>query len=160
MELARPAADADRAACTQLVGEALAHAGSMRGGPALIGGTTPQELLARWDDAPEGTRRIEGTGAAGLFVGEFEGAIVGVLGVVAAAAADGRRGRIECCYVETAARGVGVGTSLMVAAVGWCAAAGCTEVDALALPGDRSTKQRLEAAGFTARLLTLSRRLG
>jgi len=29
----------------------------------------------------------------------------------------------------------------------------------LALPGDRSSKQRLEAAGFTARLLTLSRPL-
>ena len=41
----------------------------------------------------------------------------------------------------------------------WCTAWGCTEVDALALPGDRTTKQRLEAAGFTARLLTLSRRL-
>ena len=75
--------------------------------------------------------------------------------------ADGeRRGRVECCYVETAARGVGVGASLMDAAVAWCAAAGCEEVDALALPGDRLTKQRLEAAGFTARLLTLSRRLG
>jgi hypothetical protein len=49
---------------------------------------------------------------------------------------------------------------LMEAAVSWCAAQGCTEVDALALPGDRATKQRLEAAGFTARLLTLNRRLG
>lgn len=152
MELARPAVDADRAACTQLVAEALDHAGSMRGGPALIGGTTPQELLARWAGTPEGTQGTQGTRgteAAGLFVGEFEGAIVGVLGVVTAAAAGGRRGRIECCYVETAARGVGVGTSLMDAAVGWCVAAECAEVDALALPGDRSTKQRLEAAGFT-----------
>jgi GNAT superfamily N-acetyltransferase len=157
VELARPAGDADRAACTQLVGEALAHAGSMRGGPALIGGATPEELLARWDGDPEGTEGIE---AARLFLGEFDGAIVGVLGVVVAAAAGGRRGRIECCYVETAARGVGVGTALMDAAVGWCVEAGCAEVDALALPGDRSTKQRLEAAGFTARLLTLSRRLG
>ncbi len=48
----------------------------------------------------------------------------------------------------------------MEAAVEWCAARGAGEVDALALPGDRTTKQRLEAAGFTARLLTLSRRLG
>ena len=67
---------------------------------------------------------------------------------------------VECCYVETGARGVGVGTALMDAAVRWCAGAGCAEVDALALPGDRATKQRLEATGFTARLLTLSRRLG
>jgi hypothetical protein len=48
----------------------------------------------------------------------------------------------------------------MGAAVSWCEAEGCAEIDALALPGDRTTKQRLEAAGFTARLLTLSRRLG
>ncbi len=150
MELARPAADADRP-CARLVGEALTHAGSMRGGPALVGEATPEELLTRWNGEAAG---------AGLFVGEFEGAVVGVLGVVAVASAEGLRGRIECCYVELAARGVGVGTSLMDAAVGWCAAAGCEEVDALALPGDRLTKQRLEASGFTARLLTLSRRLG
>jgi GNAT superfamily N-acetyltransferase len=68
-------------------------------------------------------------------------------------------GLIECCYVETAARGVGVGTALMDAAVAWCAEKGCDAVDALALPGDRTTKQRLEGSGFTARLLTLSRRL-
>jgi hypothetical protein len=36
---------------------------------------------------------------------------------------------------------------------------GCRDVDALALPGDRLTKQRLEAAGFTARLLVLNRLL-
>ena len=70
------------------------------------------------------------------------------------------RARIDCCYVEQDARGVGVGTALMGAAVAWCEAAGYAEIDALALPGDRATKQRLEAAGFTARLLTLSRRLG
>jgi hypothetical protein len=47
----------------------------------------------------------------------------------------------------------------MEAAVAWCTAEGCCDIDALALPGDRSTKQRLEAAGFTARLLILNRRL-
>jgi GNAT superfamily N-acetyltransferase len=98
-----------------------------------------------------------------LFVGEYEGAVVGVVGVLAVGARDAggqHRGRIECCYVDRDARGVGVGTALMEAAVAWCEASGCAEVDALALPGDRATKQRLEATGFTARLLTLSRRLG
>lgn len=150
MERARPAADADRIACTRLLGDALAHAGSLRGGPALIGGATAEGLLARWAD-PEAP--------AGLFVGEFESTVVGLLAVAAHDVSGQRRGRIECCYVEEGARGVGVGTALMDAAVVWCDAAGCVEVDALALPGDRATKQRLEAAGFTARLLTLSRRL-
>jgi GNAT superfamily N-acetyltransferase len=150
VELARPATDADRASCLLLLGEALSQARSMRGGRALVGDATPEDLLARWED---------GKGPAGLFAGEYEGAVVGVL-VVAAGDAGGQRGRIECCYVDRDARGVGVGTALMEAAVAWCEASGCVEVDALALPGDRATKQRLEAAGFTARLLTLSRRLG
>ena len=68
-------------------------------------------------------------------------------------------GRVECCYVEAGPRGVGVGTALMEAVVAWCGDRDCQDIDALALPGDRSTKQRLEAAGFTARLLTLNRRL-
>ncbi len=151
MERARPATEADRAACGRLLGEALAGAASMRGGPVLVGQRTPDGLIARWS---------EGRDRSGFFVGEFEGAVVGVLGVVAQPADGVRRGRIECCYVEAPARAVGVGAALMEAAVSWSTAAGCEEVDALALPGDRLTKQRLEAAGFTARLLTLSRRLG
>jgi GNAT superfamily N-acetyltransferase len=54
---------------------------------------------------------------------------------------------------------VGVGSALMDAALDWCGQRECLDIDARALPGDRATKQRLEAAGFTARLLTLNRRL-
>ena len=152
MELARPAAESDRAACRALLDGAFATACTMRGGPALLGTATPESLLARWSDPAE----------ACLLVGEYDGALVGVLGATIAPAGEGvaSRARVECCYVETLARGVGVGSALMTSAVEWAAMRGCAEVDALALPGDRSTKQRLEAAGFTARLLTLSRRLG
>lgn len=150
MELARPATGSDRASCVRLLEDALSHAASMRGGPALVGNSTVEDLLARW---------AHGNAPARMFVGEYTGAVVGVLAVGPRDREDQLRGRIECCYVERDARGVGVGTALMEAAVEWCAASGCVEVDALALPGDRATKQRLEAAGFTARLLTLSRRL-
>ena len=119
---------------------------------ALVGEATPATLLARWTQPGE---------EAALLVGEYESAVVGLLGVTVAAESGGRRSSlIECCYVETGARGVGVGTALMLGAVQWSAGRGCTDVDALALPGDRATKQRLEAAGFTARLLVLNRRLG
>jgi GNAT superfamily N-acetyltransferase len=149
MELARPAVAADRQPCTRLLSQALVSAASMRGGAALLGEATPVTLLERWT-AP----------AAQLLVGEYDGVVVGLLAATTGDAVAGRRsGRIECCYVETGARGVGVGSALMEGGVAWCAAQGCTEVDALALPGDRTTKQRLEAAGFSARLLTLSRRL-
>ena len=50
---------------------------------------------------------------------------------------DAPSGLIECCYVEAGRPGVGVGAALMEAALAWCAAKGCAEVDALALPGDR-----------------------
>jgi GNAT superfamily N-acetyltransferase len=152
LERARLAETDDQAACARLLDEGRDGARTMRGGPALLGPETTQTLLERWN----GPR-------TGLFVGEYEGAVVGLLAVSlsepAAAAAGSVRGLIECCYVEPDARGVGVGSSLMEAAVAWGQDQGCTDLDALALPGDRQTKQRFEAAGFTARLLTLSRRL-
>jgi len=123
----------------------------MRGGGALVGNATPVTLLDRWTQPGD---------SALLLIGEYEGAVVGLLAVTTATGPRGAtNGLIGCCYVETAARGVGVGTALMDAAVAWCTEMGCDAVDALALPGDRTTKQRLEGSGFTARLLTLSRRL-
>jgi GNAT superfamily N-acetyltransferase len=148
MELARPARDEDHAACRRILGELLAGARDLRGGTALVGAATPETLLERW------TAR-----GAQLLVGEFDGVVVGVLGATAPDAAEGGRGLIEGCYVERGARGVGVGTALMQAALAWCRERGCRDVDAMALPGDRTVKQRLEAEGFTARLLTLSLRL-
>lgn len=151
MELARPARAEDRQTCTRLLSQAVVAAESMRGGAALVGDATTVTLLDRWTEPGDGAQ---------LLVGEFHGAVVGLLAVTASSAPRGATsGLIECCYVETGARGVGVGTALMEAGVEWCTERGCDSVDALALPGDRTTKQRLEAAGFTARLLTLSRRL-
>jgi hypothetical protein len=43
--------------------------------------------------------------------------------------------------------------------VTWFVAAGCRGVDINALPGDRATKNLLEASGFKARLITMHRSL-
>ncbi len=153
MELARPAEAADLGLCAELLATALAGVQAQRGGSVLVGLHTPDELLERW--ASEGP-------AAALYVGEFHQVVVGVAAATTfiRPGAATRSGRVECCYVEVGGRGVGVGTALMEALVSWCRDRGCQDIDALALPGDRSTKQRLEASGFTARLLTLNRRLG
>ena len=157
METARPARDDDLPACLELLTLALTDARSVRGGPALVGDVTPAELLARWVQATTAATAPDTT----LYVGEFHQAVVGLAAATVAvrAHASERTGRIECCYVEEQARGVGVGTALMDSMVAWCSRQGCRDVDALALPGDRLSKQRFEGAGFSARLLVLSRPL-
>ena len=126
MELARPARAEDRQACTRLLSQALVAAESMRGGAALVGDATTVSLLDRWTEPGAPPTCWWGSSRAQWSVSW-------------ASRPDRPRGLtnglIECCYVETGARGVGVGTALMEAAVAWCAEQGCDGVDALALPG-------------------------
>jgi GNAT superfamily N-acetyltransferase len=152
METVRPAQPEDRAACAELLGQALSEVAAMRGGATLAGPSTASDLVDAWF-------ALESPVA--LFVGEFQDALVGLVAVAifTRPGSSENSGRVECCYVDMGARGVGVGSALMEQAVAWCTANECLDIDARALPGDRATKQRLEAAGFTARLLTLNRRL-
>jgi hypothetical protein len=52
-----------------------------------------------------------------------------------------------------------VGRALLDALVAWFETTGCRGVDINALPGDRATKNVLEASGFKARLITMHRTL-
>jgi len=70
------------------------------------------------------------------------------------------RAEITEFFVEPDARGVGVGDLLLSSITAWSAAAGCSDLDASALPGDRATKNFFEAHRMTSRLLIVSRRLG
>jgi GNAT superfamily N-acetyltransferase len=153
METTRPAQEDDRETCIALLSRALAEMDGVRGGALLRDSATGEQLLDRWQhQSPDD---------ATLYVGEFHNVVVGLAAAATFTRHHGavRSGRIECCYVEEEARGVGVGTALMEAIVAWCTERGCRDIDALALPGDRHSKQRLEAAGFTARLLVLNRPL-
>ena len=153
METARLAHEDDRSACSELLSLALAATRSVRGGVALARTTTGDQLLERWMGG--------GPPEAAVYVGEFHHVVVGLAAATAFVrpSETALSGRIECCYVEEGARGVGVGTALMESVVAWCNERGCRDIDALALPGDRLTKQRFEAAGFTTRLLVLNRPL-
>ena len=42
----------------------------------------------------------------------------------------------------------------------WCEKQGCSGMDAMALPGHRSTKNFFEESGFTARKLVMHHRVG
>ena len=157
MERARLALPEDLSACARLLLEARDHAGALRGGPELLAESAlppeadpvdEQWLAAHWT----GPDRI-------LLAGTIDEVIVGVgAGHVTTRGAE-RVGVVDCCYVETDARGVGVGTALAESLLSWFSAARCIAVDAPALPGDRAMKQLFESQGLSARLLVLRRRL-
>lgn len=134
---ARLAVAADAAALERLRTLAADEVADQRGGAALLA-----------EHRPSAHRTT--------LVGTIGAAVVGMLSVVVAE--DGPS-RIEELYVETAARGVGVGAALVGTATELCRTAGSTSIDAEALPGDRSTKNFFEADGFVTRRLTVRREL-
>ncbi len=70
-----------------------------------------------------------------------------------------RHALITRMFVTADARQVGVGDALVAAARATAVEHGCAWLDALALPGDRATKNLYERNGLTARLLIASTRL-
>ena len=159
MESVRAAVGPDLPRCVELLTEASREAGGVRGGALLaaLGGFGGAGAAAG-PGAPVDLARVVGDwyGAGSLRVGTIDDVVVGL---AAGTVAVGERtvGRVECCYVEPAARGVGVGLGLVSALLAWFGERECSDVDAFALPGDRSMKQLLETAGFKTRLLVLHR---
>jgi GNAT superfamily N-acetyltransferase len=66
---------------------------------------------------------------------------------------------IERVYVTVDVRQLGLGDRLVSAAIEASRRLGATAIDALALPGDRETKNLFERSGLTARLLIVSKGL-
>jgi ribosomal protein S18 acetylase RimI-like enzyme len=157
MEAVRPASATDGTACRRLLAEALAAARRQRGGLALAGDASvgssalDADALARAWLSPSEDRLV----LVGTFSEEIVGLAAGQVGPGPAPV-----GEILCCYVEPEAREVGVGRALLDGLVAWFGTRHCTEVDAVALPGDRHSKQLYEAGGFTTRLLVLRRTAG
>jgi len=110
----------------------------------------PDSLIERWTAEPD----------TEILVGTFNDVVVGVGAGRVVALGARTIGRIDFFYVEPDARSVGVGQAIVDGLVEWFVTQGCTDVDAVALPGDRSSKQLLESSGFKARLLVLHRSLG
>lgn len=69
------------------------------------------------------------------------------------------RARIEALFVVPELRGVGVGHELLDSLVGELRRHRCDRLDAVALPGDRATKNFFEAHGMVTRALVVHTRL-
>ena len=95
-----------------------------------------------------------------LLVGTYTGVVFGYALTVFETLDDGSLlARVEQFVVEPDAREVGIGEAVMNAVVQEARSRGCVGVDALALPGDRETKNFFESFGLKARQLVVHRSL-
>jgi GNAT superfamily N-acetyltransferase len=154
VEAARPATGEDVARLAQLVDEAVAEQTESRGGriwSAREARAVPAESSL--------AALVEDRGAL-VLAGTIDDAVVGYAVAVTEVLRTGDRlGIVTDVYVEPEAREVGVGEALLDRVVAWCEEAGCIGIDALALPGNRQTKNFFESFGFTARAIVVHRRL-
>lgn len=72
-------------------------------------------------------------------------------------ASGGKLAQVKMLYVLPRARKVGVGEKLIGDLLGWAATQNCVGIEAMALPGDRLTKNFYESQAMVARSLTLYR---
>jgi len=158
VESVRTAEDDDRPRLLELSEELVTALSSQRGGELLLG---PLSGKAAGAELGERLVALLGRTDALVLLGALDEVVVGVaVSVIEEDRRHERRGRFAGCFVEEGARGVGVGRLLLDGSLTWMAEHGCTGVDGLALPGDRTAKGFFESAGFKARLLTMHRPLG
>ncbi len=145
----RPASIDDAPGVEPLLDDALERLRALRGGAALLerlGVPTAIDPAALAEALCGGA-----VPAASTLVAALDGEIVGMAVVVASG------DRVDLVGVHTArsVRRRRIGTSLLMAARA-LASESSGRFEALALPGDQTVKSLLEAAGFRARLLTMS----
>ena len=125
---------------------------------AAMTGLVPQLSRSAPPPTPEQLARIVGGPATTLFVAEDGGRIVGSLTLVSFELPTGRRAWIEDVVTDAAARGKGVASALVNAAVAHAAAFGARTVDLTSRP-DRADANRLYVAlGFEQRTTNVYRR--
>jgi GNAT superfamily N-acetyltransferase len=153
-ETARRAEHDDLDELERLSAEADAQLRGQRGGElwALTVGRRPpvrESLAASMDDVGQC-----------CVVGCIDDVVVGFGVVRRTPLADDRAiGVVDELFVTSEAREVGVGEAMMDLLVAWCREQGCIGIDAVAMPGDRATKNFFETFGLTARAILVHRTL-
>lgn len=151
-EAARPATDVDLGELVRLAEQALASIPTQRGGDVVA----LRDLRAH-PVAPSLRSALHDPDAL-VLVGTWHDVPVGYL----VAHLERLRDRstvavIEDLWVEPEARGVAVGEVMFETALAWARDAGCRGIDAMALPGDRETKNFFERFGLVARAIVVHR---
>lgn len=92
-----------------------------------------------------------------VLVGTLDDVVVAMLAMYLSTEKD--RGLISHVYVEAEGRELGLGDTMVEHAIAAVRGAGLNGIEAVALPGDRETKNLFERAGLTARRLTVYKSL-
>jgi GNAT superfamily N-acetyltransferase len=154
MEAARPATASDLGPLCELAGEARAGLAHQRGGRQRLLELRPP------DEDHEALQRLLASPDALVAVGTWDGLVVAYAVAERSARRDGTAvARVDELYVQPPARQVGVGEMVMDLVMAWAREAGCEAVEAVALPGDRLTKNFFERFGLTARAIVVARTL-
>lgn len=154
MEGVRPATEEDLPRLAELARAGIAELTPMKGGVVWAA------REARAEPVEESLKVSLADDATHLVVGTIDDVPVGYASVRLETLNDGScLGVVDDIFVEEGAREVGVGEAMMGELIAWCEAHGCFGMDAMALPGHRSTKNFFEESGFTARNLVMHHRL-
>lgn len=152
---ARPATIEDIDSVSDLTAAAREAVADTRGGPVLL--STDQR-------SEGGSRHLETAltdDSRRLLAGTLDEVIVGYLLAALVKTPGGLLiAEVEEIYVEDGARRVGVGAAMFDRLVSWAVDHDCGGIDALALPGDRDTKNFFESHGLVARAIIAHRPLG
>jgi len=156
VEAARAATPDDVPAITALARTAVGELGLLRGGPVW------QLQDARVEPIEEGIAADVALSSdqGRVVVGTIDGTIVGYGVSHLEALSDGSvLAEVSDLYVDPEARGIGLGEAMMDLLVAHAREAGAIGIDALALPGDRATKNFFETFGLKARAIVVHRSL-
>lgn len=157
MEGVRPATESDVDRILELARAMRAEFTSMRGGPMWVlnekgRASNISDLLHVMAQMADGQSRVS--------LGTIDGAAMGfAIGVIDTLDDGSLLGVVTDLFVEEQAREVGIGEAMLDDMTTFFAEHGCVGIDAIALPGDRSTKNFFEEQGFKARLLRMHRKL-
>jgi GNAT superfamily N-acetyltransferase len=154
METARLAVTGDRTWLGELATRAREEMLEKRGGDVV-------DRLDTHRKAPLGSiDELMETDGGVVVAGCIEGTPVGYGAMRVHEAADGRpHAVVEQIYVEPGARSVGVGEAILDLLIVEATERGAIGIEALALPGDRATKNFFETHGMVARAIIVHRRL-
>ena len=130
---------ADAEACERLDTQARQETAGARGAEAFF--------------AEQPLSQLVGHPAGFTLVAEVDGVTVGFTTIRTTRVGESLVATIVRVFVTARARRVGIGDALIAAARSQARERGCVRIDALALPGDRDTKNLFERNGLTARLI-------